>query len=54
MANDWKTIYGENVVKTGNFRWMEELADDRVPVEKEGAEEEVLTDEGDADEKDAD
>ena len=54
MANDWKTIYGENVVKTGNFRWMEELADDRVPVEEEGAEEEVLTDEGDADEKDAD
>ena len=54
MANDWRTIYGENVVKTGNFRWMEELADDRVPVEKEGAEEEVLTDEGDADEKDAD
>ena len=54
MANDWRTIYGENVVKTGNFRWMEELADDRVPVEEEGAEEEVLTDEGDADEKDAD
>ncbi len=29
MANDWKTIYGENVVKTGTFRWLEELADDR-------------------------
>ena len=29
MANDWKTIYGEEVVKTGEFRWMEELADNR-------------------------
>ncbi len=27
MADDWKTIYGENVVKTGTFRWMEELAE---------------------------
>ena len=32
MANDWKTIYGEEVVKTGKFRWMEELAENRVPV----------------------
>ncbi|MBQ6036785.1 MAG: haloacid dehalogenase-like hydrolase, partial [Lachnospiraceae bacterium] len=31
MANDWKTIYGENVKKTGTFHWMEELAEDRVP-----------------------
>ena len=31
MADDWKTIYGENVVKTGNFRWLEELAEERVP-----------------------
>ncbi len=29
MKNDFKTIYGEDVVKTGSFRWMEELADDR-------------------------
>ena len=29
MANDWKTIYGEDVVKTGEFHWMEELADNR-------------------------
>jgi hypothetical protein len=29
MANDWKTIYGEEVVKTGEFRWMGELADNR-------------------------
>ena len=28
MANDWKTIYGEDVVKTGEFHWMEELAED--------------------------
>ena len=36
MANDWKTIYGEDVVKTGSFHWAEELADDRTV----GAEEE--------------
>ena len=29
MKDDFKTIYGENVVKTGTFHWMEELADDR-------------------------
>ena len=34
MADDWKTIYGEDVVKTGQFRWMEELAENRVPVEQ--------------------
>ena len=33
MANDWKTIYGEEVKKTGEFHWMEELAEDREPVE---------------------
>ena len=31
MANDWKTIYGEDVVKTGEFHWLEELAEDRIP-----------------------
>ena len=35
MANDWKTIYGEDVVKTGEFHWLEELAEDRVPVDAE-------------------
>ena len=40
-ANDWKTIYGENVVKTGTFNWMEELAEDRVPVEAEAVVEEA-------------
>ncbi len=34
MANDWKTIYGEEVVKTNTFRWMEELSENRVPVER--------------------
>jgi len=33
MANDWKTIYGEDVRKTGEFHWLEELAEDRVPVD---------------------
>ena len=33
MANDWKTIYGENVVKTGEFHWLEELAENRIPAD---------------------
>ena len=37
MRDDWKTIYGEDVVKTGEFRWMEELSEDRVPVDSEAA-----------------
>ncbi|MBQ3424349.1 MAG: DUF3574 domain-containing protein, partial [Clostridia bacterium] len=40
MANDWNTIYGEDVVKTGSFHWMEELAEDRVPAEAQDAAEE--------------
>ena len=39
MANDWKTIYGEDVVKTGEFHWLDELAENRVPVEAEEANE---------------
>ena len=31
MANDWKTIYGEDVVRTGEFHWLENYADDRIP-----------------------
>ena len=27
MRDDWKTIYGENVKKTGTFRWLEKYAD---------------------------
>ena len=33
MKNDFRTIYGDNVVKTDSFRWAEELAEDRTPVE---------------------
>ena len=33
MKNDFRTIYGDNVVKTGSFHWNEELAEDRVAVE---------------------
>ena len=38
MANDWTTIYGEDVVKTGEFHWLEELAEDRTPVDAESEE----------------
>ena len=27
MKNDFRTIYGDEVVKTGSFRWLEELAE---------------------------
>ena len=30
MRDDWKTIYGEDVVKTGTFHWLENYADDKV------------------------
>ena len=33
MREDWKTIYGEDVHKTGEFHWLEELAEDRTPVD---------------------
>ena len=32
MKDDFRTIYGDDVVKTGSFRWEEELAEDRVPL----------------------
>ena len=34
MANDWKTIYGEDVVKTNVFHWMDDLAEDIVPIDE--------------------
>ena len=34
MANDWKTIYGEDVVKTNEFHWLEDLAEDIVPIDE--------------------
>ena len=29
MKNDWITIYGDEVVKTGSFTWLEDLAENR-------------------------
>ena len=28
MRDDWKTIYGEDVTKTGEFHWLKDYADD--------------------------
>ena len=39
MADDWKTIYGEDVVKTGEFHWLEDLAENITPVDAAPAEE---------------
>ncbi len=33
MKNDFRTIYGDEVVKTGSFHWTEELAENRVALE---------------------
>jgi len=33
MADDWKTIYGEDVKKTGEFHWLDDLAENITPVE---------------------
>lgn len=33
MKDDFRTIYGDNVTKTGSFHWEEELAEDRTPAE---------------------
>ncbi|MBQ7180591.1 MAG: DUF3574 domain-containing protein, partial [Bacteroidaceae bacterium] len=38
MANDWNTIYGDDVVKTGSFHWLEDLAEDREPAVEAEAE----------------
>ncbi len=42
MANDWKTIYGEDVIKTGEFHWLEDLAEDRVPADAAQTDEEDI------------
>ena len=31
MADDWKTIYGEDVKKTGEFHWLDDLAENITP-----------------------
>ena len=33
MRDDFRTIYGDDVVKTGSFHWADELAESRVPAE---------------------
>ena len=38
MRDDFRTIYGDDVVKTGTFRWAEELAEDRIPSDAEPVE----------------
>ncbi len=39
MRDDWKTIYGENVKKTGSYHWLEDYADDSVAADAgDGAE----------------
>ena len=44
MADDWKTIYGENVIKTGEFHWMEDYADsNRTPAEAGSDDEKAYT-----------
>lgn len=37
MRDDFLTIYGEEVKKTGTFHWLEDLAEERVPAEEAGA-----------------
>ncbi|MBQ1311592.1 MAG: haloacid dehalogenase-like hydrolase [Blautia sp.] len=49
MKDDFRTIYGDDVVKTGSFHWAEELADDRGEIrdsaETEGTAETAAEDE---------
>ena len=33
MRDDFRTIYGDKVVKTGAFKWLNDLAEDRTPAE---------------------
>ena len=35
MKDDFRTIYGDDVVKTGSFRWLEEFADREEPAAEE-------------------
>ena len=32
MKDDFRTIYGDDVVKTGSFHWLEEFADSTEPL----------------------
>ena len=33
MRDDWKTIYGTDVVRTGAFHWLEDYAENRIPTD---------------------
>ena len=33
MANDWKTVYGEDVVKTNKLHRLQDPAEDIVPID---------------------
>ncbi len=35
MRDDWKTIYGDDVKKTGHFNWNEDFAENRIPADSE-------------------
>ena len=41
MKDDFRTIYGDDVVKTGTFHWLEEFAEPVNPPEKKEAEQDV-------------
>ena len=36
MRDDWKTIYGDNVVRTGEIHWYEDYADDKISEKTSG------------------
>ena len=36
MHDDWKTIYGENVLRTGEIHWYEDYADDKISEKMSG------------------
>ena len=36
MRDDFRTIYGDDVKKTGTFHWLEDLAEERIPAETAG------------------
>jgi hypothetical protein len=36
MRDDWKTIYGENVIRTDDIHWYEDYADDKISEKTSG------------------
>ena len=49
MKDDFRTIYGDDVKKTGTFNWLEEFADNEKPAEAEPAAEKEPEESGQAD-----